>query len=178
MQYFFGTQGGSGYWLPRFCCSGSSLGKSGCPGSPVTAWARYCASCWPLQLPSHLTPSVDFIPWSSHFLMSKAEFFPTLSLGHALHVIFLMLTPMCLMHSHLLTSGLEHSRVQVLHGLGCFAAENYQRSGGQGHSGILWDLTVCSSAVPLALHLGGWALSSISLTFWSQDDNGSPWQHV
>ena len=68
-------------------------------------------------------PRCAFIPWSSSLLISLAKLSltkDTLSLGHAMHVTLLMLTPTCLMHSHLLTSWLDHSRVRVLHGLGCF----------------------------------------------------------
>ena len=42
------------------------------------------------------------------------------------------------------------------------------------HCGI----PLCFSAVLWALPLGGWALSSASLSFWRQDDIGSPWHHV
>lgn len=119
-EYFPGTQR-SGYGLQWICCSVSSLGGNlaalGHLGQHTQA--RYCALSWPLQLPWHLTPGVDFIPWSFYFLLSQAE--PPLTkdalpVAPASHAAFLMPTPTCITHSHLLTSWPEHSRVQLLYG--------------------------------------------------------------
>lgn len=104
----------------------------------------------------------------------------TLSLRHPVRVIFLMLTHfsfLMLTHSHFLISWLEHSRAWLLHGLGCFCRKPAKK----GEIGILYTVafhSVCFSAVLWAFSLGGWALSSALLSFWHQDDIGSPWHHV
>lgn len=119
LEYFPGTQRRKWVWTSVDCCSSlrGHLAALGHLGQQHT-WARCCVLPWSLQLPWHLTPAVDFIPWSSSFLMSQAELPLTkdaMSLGPAIHAVFLRLTPTCITRSHLPTSWPGCARVQLLY---------------------------------------------------------------